>query len=117
MAVTIGGSAGISMDVGSVITSATNEGTFASGTFTPNPLTGNMKYLTNAGAFTLAAPTASGDYSMVIQIVNGTGAGAVTMSGFGTVRGNAFSTTVGHAFNVHITKLNGRANAFVEALQ
>lgn len=117
MAVTIGGSTGISMDVGSVVTTADNDGTISSGTYTPDPTTGNFKYFTNNGAFTFAAPTAAGDYTLIVQVVNGVTAGAITMTGFAAVGGGPFTTTNGHAFNVCITKLNGRVKAFVDALQ
>lgn len=117
MAVTIGGSTGISMDVGSVVTTADNDGTISSGTYTPDPTTGNFKYFTNNGAFTFAAPTAAGDYTLIVQVVNGATAGAITLSGFAKTRGDAFTTTSGHEFNVYITKLNNIASAFVEALQ
>lgn len=102
---------------GGVTTTADNDGTFSSGTYTPTPVGGNMKNITNAGAFTLAAPTVAGDYTMVIQITNAAGAGAITLSGFDRTIGNPFTTTVGDDFFVYITKLNGFELANVVALQ
>lgn len=94
-----------------------NDGAKSSGTYLPTPIGGNFKSITNAGAFTLSAPTATGDYTLVIQITNVTGAGAITLSGFSKTSGNPFSTTVGHDFFVYITKCNGFTLANVVALQ
>lgn len=100
-----------------VTTSGVDDGTKSSGTYTPTPVGGNMRYISNAGAFTLAAPSASGDYTMVIQITNAAGAGAITLSGFSKTTGSPFTTTVGDDFFVYITKLNGFTAANVVALQ
>lgn len=100
------------------VTGATDsDGAFSSGTYTPTPTGGNFKAITNAGAFTLAAPSAAGDYTMVIQITNVTGAGAITLSGFDKTTGNPFTTTVENDFFVYITKCNGFKLANVVALQ
>jgi hypothetical protein len=101
----------------SVTTTADNDGTISSGTYTPTPVGGNMKRIVNGGAFTLAEPTVSGDYTMVIQITNNASAGTITASGFNKVTGNAFTTTNGHNFFVYITKCNGFTLANVVALQ
>lgn len=98
-------------------TTADNDGTKSSGTYTPTPVGGNMKRIVNGGAFTLADPTATGDYTMVIQITNNASAGAITMSGFTKVTGSSFTTTNGHDFFVYITKCNGFTLANVVALQ
>lgn len=105
--------------IGAVAVTATadNDGTLSSGTYTPTPVGGNFKTVSNAGAFTLAAPSVSGDYTLVIQITNATGAGAITLSGFSNTAGDAFTTTVGHDFFVFITKCNGFTSAVVQALQ
>jgi len=89
----------------------------AGSTYRPDPSGGNFKTLTNAAAFTLAAPTAGGDYTIIVQITNATGAGAITLSGFNRTIGDAFTTTVGHDFFVFITKVNGFTSAVVQALQ
>jgi hypothetical protein len=100
-----------------VTTTADNDGTFSSGTYTPTPVGGNMKRIVNGGAFTLAEPTVAGDYTMVIQITNNASAGAITLSGFNKAAGSPFTTTNGHDFFVYITKCNGFTFANVVALQ
>lgn len=100
-----------------VTTTAANDGTKSIGTYMPTPVGGNMKYISNAGAFTLAAPSASGDYTLVIQITNAAGAGAITLSGFSKTTGSPFTTTVGDDFFVYITKLNAFTAVNVVALQ
>ncbi len=94
-----------------------SDGDKSTGTYTPSPTGGNIRSITNSGAFTLAAPTTAKDYTMIVQIANTATAGAVTLSGFAKTRGDAFTTTNGHAFNVYITKINNISTAFVEALQ
>lgn len=101
---------------GGYTTTADNDGTFSSGTYTPTPAGGNMKRIVNGGAFTLAAPSASGDYTLVVQITNSASAGGITMSGFNRTTGS-FTTTNGHDFFVYITKCNGFTFANVVALQ
>jgi hypothetical protein len=105
------------LDYAGITTIADDDGAFSTGTYTPTPVGGNMKRITNAGAFTIAAPTATGDYTMVIQITNVTGAGAITLSGFSKPTGDAFTTVVGDDFFVFVTKCNGFSTAFVQALQ
>ena len=100
-----------------VTTTADDDGTKSSGTYTPTPVGGNMKRIVNGGNFTLADPTASGDYTLVIQITNNASAGTITMSGFTKVTGSPFTTTNGHDFFVYITKCNGFTLANVVALQ
>lgn len=94
-----------------------SDGTFSSGTYTPSPATGNFRGVTNNGAFTINAPTASGCYSMVIQITNGTTPGAITLSGFTKVLGNPFTTAAADKFVVYITKTDTVSFANVVALQ
>jgi hypothetical protein len=102
---------------GGYTTTADDDGTLSSGTYTPTPAGGNMKRIINGGAFTLAAPTASGDYTMVIQITNNATAGAITLSGFSRTTGGSFTTTDGHDFFLYVTKCNGLTLASVVALQ
>lgn len=70
-------------------------GTVSSGTTTPDPANGNYQYLTNGGAFTLAAPAS--DCAIDILVINGASSGAITFSGFKTagsgVGGNTYATT------------------------
>ena len=100
-----------------VTTTAVDDGTKATGTYTPTPTGGNMRRIVNGGAFTLAAPTTAGDYTMVIQVTNSATAGAITTTGFTRVTGDAFTTTNGDDFFVYVTKCNGFSTAVVQALQ
>jgi hypothetical protein len=100
------------------IASATaDDGTKSSGTYTPDPADGNIRRIVNGGAFTLAAPTAAGFYTMIVRITNNATAGAVTFSGFDLVDGDDLTTTDTHVFNVFITKLGNDIDAHVRALQ
>jgi hypothetical protein len=100
-----------------IVATSDDDGTLSTGTYTPTPVGGNFKRISNAGAFTFAAPSAAGDYTLVVQITNAAGAGAITMSGFSKVTGDAFATAVGADFFVFITKCNGFTSANVQALQ
>jgi len=102
---------------GGFTTTVDNDGAFASGTYTPTPIGGNFKAIVNNGAFTIAAPSAAGDYTLVIQITNGATAGAVTFSGFSKTIGTAPTTVNGADFFVFITKCNGFTLASTQALQ
>jgi hypothetical protein len=90
-----------------ITTTADNDGTFSSGTYTPTPVGGNMKTITNNGAFTFAAPTAAGDYTLVVQVTNGATAGVITFSGFNKTSGATLTTTNGDDFVFNIVKING----------
>lgn len=94
-----------------------NDGTKSSGTYTPTPVGGNYKSIINGGAFTLAAPTANGDYDIAILVVNNASAGAVTLSGFTKTGGDSLTTTNGHSFFLNIRKLNNVKRLYIEALQ
>ena len=96
---------------------ADNDGTQSSGTYTPSPVGGNLKRIVNGGAFTLAAPTYSGDYTMIVQMTNSAAAGAVTFSGFNRQTGDTLTTTDGHDFFLFIVKINGFESVNVQALQ
>lgn len=96
---------------------ADDDGTKSSGTYTPDPAGGNLKRIVNGGAFTLAAPTATGDYTIVIQMTNNASAGTVTLSGFAAEKGDTITTTNGHDFFLYITKINGFSAISVTALQ
>ena len=103
---------------GGYVTTADNDGTFTTaGTYTPAPSGGNMKRIINNGAFTLAAPTAAGDYSLVIQITNSATPGAITLSGFNRTVGDPFTVVAAADFFVNITKCNGFILANTVALQ
>src|SRR5688572_31596085 len=85
-----------------------DDGTKSSGTYTPDWAGGNFRKCLNGGAFTLAAPTASGDYTMVVEIVNGGSSGSITFSGFETIDGDTYATTSTHVYLLFITKIDGR---------
>jgi len=105
-----------------ITATADNDGSISTGDYVPTPVGGNFKLLTNTGAFNFKAPTAAGDYSLVVQLTNGTGAGAVTFpavasGGFNRTAGDAIGTTVGDKYILYITKVNGLTSAVVQALQ
>lgn len=93
------------------------DGTFSTGTYTPTPVGGNFKSISNAGAFTLAAPTEAGLYNLVIEVTNASGAGAITFSGFARVTGDIMTLTVGHRFQVFIVKTLNGVTASIVAMQ
>lgn len=96
---------------------ADDDGTKSSGTYTPSPVGGNLKRIINGGAFTLAAPTYAGDYTMIIQMTNNASAGVITVSGFTKASGDPTTTTDGHDFLLHIVKINSFKTLYIEALQ
>ena len=99
-------------------TTAVSDGTkSAAVVYTLSPAGGNMRTITNGGAFTLAAPTASGDYTMVLQITNSATAGAITLSGFTRSSGSPFTTTSGSIFLAYITKIGTSKFINVAAMQ
>ena len=100
-----------------VTATAANDGTFTTGTYTPFPAGGNFKTIVNGGNFTLAAPYEGGDYTLVIQITNATGAGVITLYGFTKTTGTTFTTVDTHKFIMFITKVNGVIFANTVSLQ
>jgi hypothetical protein len=94
-----------------------NAGTKSTGTFTPDPASGNAQYATNNGAHTLAAP--SSDCSIMILYTNGASAGVVTFSGFtvGASTGDPLTTTNTNKFLISIVRINGVASYLIKALQ
>ena len=87
-----------------------DDGTKSSGTYTPDPAGGNFKHIINGGAFTLAAPTATGCYTMVIEVANNASAGAITFSGFDKESGDTLTTTDGDDFQLVITKSSAKVS-------
>jgi hypothetical protein len=98
-------------------TTAVNDGTKSSGTYTPDPSTGSFREATNNGAHTLAPPTVSGSYTMVIDYTNGATAGAITSSGFTKVSGDTFTTTNGNKFRCYISKGGVGTHLHIQAMQ
>lgn len=102
---------------GGFTATAVDDGTKSSGTYTPSPVGGNFRRAVNGGAHAFAAPTASGDYTMIVQYTNNASAGAITLTGFSRTSGDAFTTVNGDDFLVFITKINGFIHAQVVKLQ
>jgi hypothetical protein len=92
-------------------------GTVSSGTTTIDCGNGPLQYLTNGGAFTLAAP--SNDSDCIVETVNNGSAGTITFSGFsvGSSTGDTLDTTNAHKFFINIARINGDATYRVSALQ
>lgn len=101
---------------GAVVTSS-SQGTKSSGTYTVDPGQCPLQYITNGGAFTLAAPAADG--SMVLLVTNNGSAGAITFSGFsvGSNVGDALTTTNTHKFSIHIWRVNSVSGYRIAAHQ
>lgn len=96
---------------------ANNIGTVSSGTTTPAPASGNYQFLTNNGAFTLAAP--SSDCAIDVLVTNGASAGSITFSGFtvGANTGSTLTTTNTNKFLVSIRRINSVSTYSIYALQ
>jgi hypothetical protein len=92
-------------------------GAISSGTVTPDAMNGNYQYLTNTGAFTLAAP--STDCAIDLMVINSVGAGVVTFSGFtvGSNTGEPLNTVNGNKFVISIRRINGVATYLIKGLQ
>jgi hypothetical protein len=96
---------------------AANLGTKSSGTTTIDCGTVPLQYLTNGGAFTLAAPASDG--SCILQVTNNGSAGSITFSGFtvGSNTGASLTTTSTNKFMISIARINGSSIYNVMAQQ
>lgn len=94
-----------------------NIGTVSAGTTTIDCGLSPLQYLTNGGAFTLAAP--SNDGSCDVLTTNNGSAGTITFSGFteGASTGDSLDTTNGHLFTIGIWRINGTSGYRVAAHQ
>ena len=95
-----------------------NIGTVSSGTTTPAAANGNYQYLTNNGAFTLAAPAA--DSAIDILVTNGASAGTITFSGYTAPTGgggDTYATTNANKYLLMIRRINGTSTYVWKALQ
>jgi hypothetical protein len=94
-----------------------NLGTVTTGTVTPDAANGNYQYMTNNGAFTMAAPAA--DCAVDILITNGSTAGVITFSGYtvGANTGSNLTVTNGNRFIVSIRRINAISTYSIYALQ
>lgn len=88
-------------------TAAIDDGTKTTGTYTPSPAGGNLRRVINNGVFTLAAPVTTGDYTMIVKVINGASAGAISFTGFTRVIGDNLTATSGAKFFLYITKIDG----------
>lgn len=75
------------------------------------------QYIANTGAFTITAPAADG--YCYLDVENGAGAGAITLSGFSpnTMGGATVDTTNGHIFRLAVSRVHGHSNISAVALQ
>jgi hypothetical protein len=96
---------------------ASNLGTVSSGSTTVDCGKSPLQYLTDNGAFTLAAP--ANDGSCALLVTNGSSAGTITFSGFtvGANVGDPLTTTNTSKFMVSIMRINGTATYITKALQ
>ena len=104
--------------VSSTLLTSYNGGTVSSGTYTPAIANGGTQYITNNGAFTLAAP--ANDCTILLLITNGASAGNITFSGSYTVSSNTgdpLTTTNTNRFMISIARVNGVASYLIKALQ
>lgn len=93
-----------------------DHGTKSSGSITPNPLDGPKQVVTNAGAFQINATSQVGDVEL--RVINASGAGAITFSGFSKKwNGDALDTTSGHEFVIFIYGYGSKASYVIKALQ
>jgi hypothetical protein len=94
-----------------------NIGTVSSGTTTPDPTLGNYQYLTNNGAFTLAAPAS--DCAIDLLVTNGASAGSITFSGYtvSASTGDPLTTTNTSKFFISIRRVNAVSTYVIKALQ
>ena len=94
---------------------ADDDGTKSSGTYTPATAGGNYKTIVGGGAFTLAPQTTVS--TIVIQLTNNASAGTITTSGFDKVSGDALTTTNGDDFMLYLCVIGAFQHLHVEALQ
>lgn len=92
-------------------------GTVTTGTTTPAPANGNMQKMVNGGASTLAAPSATGDYTVVVQVTNNASASTLSLTGVTKQTGDALTTTNGHIFNMYYTKFGSNVHLNIVAMQ
>lgn len=83
---------------------AVDDGTVASGTYTPSYVGGSYRKITVNGAITIAMPATAGAYDIVLDIVMGASAGTITTSGATKVDPVPFVTTAGYAYRAYISK-------------
>jgi hypothetical protein len=92
-------------------------GTISSGTLTIDCGQSPLQYVTNGGAFTLAAP--ANDGSCMVLLTNNSSAGGIGTSGFttGANVGDPVDTVNGHRFMLSIVRIAGISTFVSKALQ
>lgn len=90
-------------------------GVVDTGTLTLDPGDRPLQHYTNNGAHTLAPGSNAG--TIVLDITNGSSAGAITTSGFTKVDGDSFTTTNTHKFRCSVSVGNAGSLLVVQALQ
>jgi hypothetical protein len=90
---------------------------YSAGNITVDCGLGPGQYVPNTGPFTITAPASDG--ACDVQIENGSGAGAVTWSGFseGANTGDPLDTTSGHKFLIGVTRIHGTSHYLSSSLQ
>lgn len=107
----------VSMPRQSAIEEVYDLGTIASGKLAPDPAHGHFQSYQNAGAHTLAAPTAAGSYRVTVEMRNAPAAGPVTLDGFDIVNGAGnLTATAGDTFWLDITRLAEISRIAIEAI-
>ena len=78
-----------------------------------------LQYLTNGGAFTLAAPANDGACAILVTNAPAGAAGTISFSGFnvGASIGDPLNTTSSNKFIINIFRINGISSYFIKALQ
>lgn len=101
---------------GAIVTSKAlgTAGIVTGGTVTINVGARAFQHYENRAAHILSPGANVG--SCVVEIVNGTGAGAVTLTGWTHIQG-AFTTTVGHKFHVSVVRSPLYSSITIRALQ
>lgn len=92
-----------------------NLGTISSGTLTLDMGDRSLQHYTANGAHTLAPGTETG--SCWVDITNGSGAGAITTTGWTMVVGSPFTVTSGHKFRCSCSVGNAGSLLMIQALQ
>lgn len=90
-------------------------GNLSGNTITPDPGDRAIQKITNNGAGTIAPGSNHGAY--LIVLVNSSGAGAVTTSGFTSVAGDDLTTTNGHKFLGHVVVTADFSSLIWKAMQ
>jgi hypothetical protein len=96
-----------------------DDGTLSAGAnYIPTPVGGNFRKIVVSGNITFSAPSAAGDYTMVVQITNSSsGGGTFVFNGYTRVDGETILTTANFKYMAFITKVNGFTHVFIQKLQ